>query len=85
MEKTKVSNIGDFTNRHLHPVRLAIGHLNRVLAANKGSSSVNLERELLESITATIEIFIEDFETNCDTTERKSTVNEPRVSQTRVN
>lgn len=85
MEKSKVTNIGAYTNRHLHPVKLAIGHLNRVLAANKGGGSVNMERELLESIAATIEIFVEDFETSCDAGDRKTTISEPRVSQTRVN
>ncbi len=84
MEKVSVSNVSSYTDRRLHPVRLAIGHLNRLLAANRGSASLSMDRSLLESVTATLEIFLEDFEANCVSSAEKKTVETPRVTQTRI-
>jgi len=86
MDKSKVSDFTVYTDRRLHPVRLGIGHLNRLLAANKGSATITTDRALLESVTATLELFVEDFEQNFRLREEKKTVTPetPRVAQTRV-
>ena len=87
MDKPKITDISAYTDRRLHPVRLAIGHLNRLLVANKGTSTMTVDRALLDSVTTTLEIFVEDFEINCKGAEDRkaaSTVDAPRVAQTRV-
>jgi|GEM_PF-2941138 len=84
VEKAQATNISVHIDRHLHPVRLAIGHLSGVLKANRSSSTVTIDRAFLESVTATLEIFVENFETNFTASEEKKAVETPRVSQTRV-
>lgn len=87
MDKPRSVDLPAFTDRRLHPVRLGIGHLNRLLVANKGNATVTVDRALLESVTATLEIFVEDFEMSYrPTKEEKKTLVEqqPRVTQTRV-
>ncbi len=92
MEKTTSGNITGFVNRRLHPVRLGIGHLNRVLEGSRSGSMVNVNRDLIQSVTSTLEIFLEDFESKCLESgglpeEKKShekLAETPRVTQTRV-
>ncbi|MFH1998585.1 MAG: hypothetical protein ABIK28_02840 [Planctomycetota bacterium] len=93
MEKAVSGNLANFVDRRLHPVRLSIGHLNRLLENNKNNASINVNRELLVSITSTLEIFLEDFEDSCTGSkssfdDRKTVDNKisetPRVTQTRV-
>ncbi len=88
LDKSKASDVTAYTDRRLHPVRLGIGHLNRLLAANKGSATITTDRALLESVTATLEIFVEDFELSFGSKEDKKKTGSPaeasRVSQTRV-
>jgi len=84
IEKTKITDIVAYTNRRLHPVRLAVGHLNRLLASNKGSASVAVDQALLESVTTTLELFVEDFEDSTRGREEKRATDTPRVAQTRV-
>jgi len=86
MDKKNV-DLSAFTDRRLHPVRLGIGHLNRLLVANKGNATVTVDRALLESVTATMEIFVEEFESSYRPAkdEKKTIVEQqPRVTQTRV-
>ncbi len=87
MDRQKNVDLPAFTDRRLHPVRLGIGHLNRILVSNKGNATVTVDRALLESVTATLEIFVEDFEVSYrPAKEEKKTLVEqqPRVTQTRV-
>lgn len=91
MEKAVSGNVGGYVDRRLHPVRLSIGHLNRLLEGSRSGSMVNVNRDLLYSITSTLELFIEDFESNCLSgsggEEKKGSekiTESPRVTQTRV-
>lgn len=92
MEKPASSNMVGLIERRLHPVRLSIGYLNNLLESARGDT-VTADRNLLYSITSTLEIFVEDFETQClggrigseDKKAVDSKVKEtPRVTQTRV-
>ncbi|MBU0754355.1 MAG: hypothetical protein KJ645_04400 [Planctomycetes bacterium] len=91
MEKTITGNMVDLIDRRLHPVRLGIGHLNKVIESSR-SGSVSVDRDLLFSIISTLEIFVEDFENqylgNRGSEERKTVdsklTDSPRVTQTRV-
>lgn len=93
MEKAVSGNVAGYVDRRLHPVRLSIGHLNRLLDGSKSGSVVSINRDLLFSITSTLELFIEDFETSAlgttpSSTEEKKGADKitesPRVTQTRI-
>lgn len=91
MEKAASGNIGVYVDRRLHPVRLSIGHLNKILEGTRPGTMLNVNRDLLYSIVSTLELFVEDFEANCLGTgrgEEKKTVEKitetPRITQTRV-
>ena len=88
MEKVASGNLVNFVDRRLHPVRLSVGLLNRLQEESKAGGTQNIPRELLQSITSTIEIFIEDFELNClppgDGKKGSDKADAPRVTQSRV-
>jgi hypothetical protein len=92
MEKQVSSKMVSQIERRLHPVRLSVGYLNNLLESARGGT-VTADRNLLYSITSTLEIFIEDFETQflggqAGSDDRKGgdreTKETPRVTQTRV-
>jgi len=95
MERTASGNMAGLVDRRLHPVRLSIGHLNKLLEGARSAGSISVDRDLLFSITSTLEIFVEDFETQClgkgsGSEEKRLTLDSkvsdsPRVTQTRVN
>jgi hypothetical protein len=88
MEKAASGNVSNFVDRRLHPVRLSVGLLNRLLEDTKSGTPLNINRELLHSVTSTIELFIEDFEMNCmppgDAKKGADKADSPRVTQSRV-
>lgn len=88
MEKTVV-HVANFVDRRLHPVRLSIGILSRLIEGNRGGVNVSINRDLLISIASTLEIFIEDFEKNCPVVassedKKEKAADGPRVTQSRV-
>jgi len=93
MEKAISGNVASLVDRRLHPVRLSIGHLNKVLEGARSSNQLSIDRDLLFSITSTLEIFVEDFENHIlgsrPAVEEKRPLDgkmpdSPRVTQTRV-
>jgi hypothetical protein len=88
MEKAASANLASYVDRRLHPVRLSVGLLNRLMEDAKGASALNVNRDLLFSISSTIELFIEDFEANClppgEARKGLDKTDTPRVTQTRV-
>ena len=88
MEKVASGNLANFVDRRLHPVRLSVGLLNRLMEDATGGAALNVNRDLLFSISSTIELFIEDFEANClppgETRKGLEKSDSPRVTQTRV-
>ncbi len=56
-----------YVERHLHPTRVSVSLLNHELELAKGSKDVTLNRELLESVVATLELFLEDFDSKTQT------------------
>ena len=92
MEKAVSGNIAAYVDRRLHPVRLSISHMNKLLEGTRSGSTVSINRDLLLSIASTIEIFMEDFEINClgsspgseDKKAESKIGDSPRVTQTRV-
>ena len=92
MEKAVSGNVTNYVDRRLHPVRLSIGHLNRLLESTRSGGSMSVSRDLIFSITSTLEIFLEDFERECLASsgkEEKKLVDSkagesPRITQTRV-
>lgn len=55
-------DIGKFCDRRLHPVRVALNLLNHEIELNRNDQMVSLDREMLRSLTETVQIFVEDFE-----------------------
>lgn len=89
MEKAATGNITSYIDRRLHPVRLSISHLNQILEGTKAGTALSINRDLLLSITSTLEIFLEDFELQrgpVSAAESKGAdkADSPRVTQSRV-
>ena len=55
-------DIGKFVDRRLHPVRVALGLMNHELELARGDQMVNVDREVLRSLIETMQMFVEDFE-----------------------
>ena len=89
MEKA-ATNITQYIDRRLHPVRLSISHLNQILEGAKPGAMLSVNRDLLLSITSTLEIFLEDFEhqrgpaSGVEAKGAEKPVDSPRVTQSRV-
>lgn len=49
-----------YVARRLHPVRITVSLLRHEIDGAKGNKDVAIERDLLESVISTMEIFIED-------------------------
>jgi len=56
-------SVEKFVSRRLHPVRVTVSLLHREMDAAKGDE-VFLNRDLLESIVNTLEIFVGDYDVN---------------------
>jgi len=56
-------SVEKFVSRRLHPVRVTVGYLSRELDVTKGED-IAIDREMLESVVNTLEIFIGDFDVN---------------------
>ena len=55
-------DIGNFVDRRLHGVRIAINLLTQALAQQPGQPTVSVDRQLLRSSIETLAMFVEDFE-----------------------
>jgi hypothetical protein len=56
------SVMAKYVERRLHPMRVTTNLLHHELELAKGNKDVTMDRELLESVLATLEIFLEDFD-----------------------
>jgi len=61
MEKLEGSNLVEYLNRRLHPVKVTVNLLARELELATGDS-VTLSKEDVVSIITALDIFIEDYE-----------------------
>jgi hypothetical protein len=91
MEKAISGNVAGHIDRRLHPVRLGVGQLARALEGVRSGGTVTFDHDTLYSIVTTLEIFMEDFETQClggpsakDDKKADAKADSPRVTQTRV-
>ncbi|MHC4943503.1 MAG: hypothetical protein ACYTG7_10855 [Planctomycetota bacterium] len=90
MEKAVSGNAVTLIDRRLHPVRLGISQLANLLEGGRSGGSVTIDHDTLYSIVTTLEIFMEDFETQClggsSAKDKKADAkaDSPRVTQTRV-
>ncbi len=57
----KVS-LSDFVSRRLHPTKVTLAYIRHELATHGSGSNVQIDRQELMSVLATLEIFIEDYE-----------------------
>jgi hypothetical protein len=56
------SVLSKYVERRLHPTRVTVNLLHHELELAKGNKDITLDRELLESVVTTLELFIEDFD-----------------------
>lgn len=62
MDKQIETNISTFAHRRLSHVKVVARLLEHELAAGKGSKDVTIERELLENVLDTLEMYVEDLD-----------------------
>jgi hypothetical protein len=60
MDKQTDAGIGKFVHRHVSQLKVLARLMEHELDAAKGAAEVPMDRELVESMLDTIEIFIED-------------------------
>jgi hypothetical protein len=56
------SMMSKYVEKRLHPTRVTVNLLHHELELAKGSKDITLDRELVESVVATLELFLEDFD-----------------------
>ena len=57
----KVS-LSDFVSRRLHPTKVTLAYIRHELATHGVGSNIQIDRQELMSVLATLELFIEDYE-----------------------
>jgi hypothetical protein len=62
MESKSEVNVGKFVGRHLSQIKLMTRLLDHELESAKGAREVTLDRDLLENVLDTLEIFTDDCE-----------------------
>jgi len=62
MESKSEVNVGKFVGRHLSQLKIMTRLLDHELEAAKGAREVTLDRDLLENVLDTLEIFTDDCE-----------------------
>lgn len=60
MEKQTDASLGKFVNRHASQLKVLSRLLEHELDTAKGGNEIALDRELVESMLDTLEIFVED-------------------------
>ena len=61
--ESKEVNVGKFVGRHLSQVKILSRLLEHELEAAKGGRELTLDRDLVENVLDTLEIFTDDCET----------------------
>jgi len=62
MDSKSEVNVGKFVGRHLSQIKILTRLLDHELEAAKGGREVTLDRELVENVLDTLEIFTDDCE-----------------------
>ena len=62
MESKPEVNVGKFVGRHLSQLKILTRLLDHELDAAKGAHEITLDRDLIENIIDTLEIFTDDCE-----------------------
>jgi hypothetical protein len=57
----KVS-LSDFVSRRLHPMKVSMAYLRHEVAHHSSGERTTLDRAELQSVIATMELFVEDYE-----------------------
>jgi hypothetical protein len=57
----KVS-LSDFVSRRLHPTKIVLAYLRHESSVHVSGTNVQIDRQELASLIATVELFIEDYE-----------------------
>ena len=62
MESKSEVNVGKFVGRHLSQIKILTRLLDHELEAAKGAREITVDRDLIENVIDTLEIFTDDCE-----------------------
>ena len=79
MESKSEVNVGKFVGRHLSQLKIMTRLLDHELEAAKGAREVTLDRELVENVLDTLEIFTDDCENVSGSGRERSKVDQKPV------
>lgn len=79
MESKSEVNVGKFVGRHLSQLKILTRLLDHELEAAKGAREVTLDRELVENVLDTLEIFTDDCENVSGSGRERSKVDQKPV------
>jgi len=70
--ESKEVNVGKFVSRHLSQLKILARMLEHELEGAKGGREVTIDREVVESVLDTLEIFVDDCENAAGTARERS-------------
>ena len=85
MESKSEVNVGKFVGRHLSQLKILTRLLDHELEAAKGAREVTLDRDLIENVIDTLEIFTDDCEVASGGTRERAPKGEQKPVVARLN
>ena len=81
MESKSEVNVGKFVGRHLSQLKILTRLLDHELEASKGAREVTIDRDLIENVLDTLEIFTDDCESVSGGRDRAKVQDKPVVAR----
>ena len=81
MEPKSEVNVAKYVGRRISQLRIIARLMEHELEAAKGAREVQMDRELIESMLDSLEVFVDDCETVSGTRERSKAENKPVVAR----
>jgi len=85
MESKSEVNVGKFVGRHLSQLKILTRLLDHELEASKGAREITLDRDLIENVIDTLEIFTDDCEVISGGTRERASKGEQKPVVARLN
>lgn len=81
MEAKSEVNVGKYVGRRISQLRIVARLMEHELEAAKGAREVPMDRELVESVLDTLEVFVDDCEAVSGTRDRSKAEAKPVVAR----
>ncbi|HEB52419.1 MAG TPA: hypothetical protein ENI87_04085 [bacterium] len=85
MDSKSEVNVGKFVGRHLSQLKILTRLLDHELEAAKGAREITLDRDLIENVIDTLEIFTDDCESVSGGTRERAAKGEQKPVVARLN